>query len=104
TSTVHSYPLSLHDALPIWSLIAPTSVDAEVFEEATTQFLTSFYADQTIPLNPETLAEYRSLHKKANIKNPISPVWSEAEEVEMTVGPGLPQEPEIAETSVSYEV
>lgn len=87
-----------------WSLIAPTSVDAEVFEEATTQFLKSFYADQTIPLNLETLDEYRSLHKKANLKNPISPVWSEAEEVEMTVGPSIPQEPEVAESAVSYEV
>ena len=87
-----------------WNLIAPTSVDAEVFEEATTQFLKYFYADQTIALNLETLAEYRSLHKEANIKRPISPVWSEAEEVEMTVGPTFPLQPEIAETQVAYDL
>ncbi|TWT01865.1 DEAD/DEAH box helicase family protein [Planomicrobium sp. CPCC 101079] len=69
-----------------WSLIAPTSVDAEVFEEAVIQFNKHFYADQTIPLNQETLTEYETLHKEANIKRPISPVWSKAEEVEMTVG------------------
>lgn len=85
-----------------WNLIAPTSVDAEVFEEAVTQFLKYFYADQTVSLNTETLEEYRSLHKAANLKQPISPVWSEAEEVEMTVGPTLPQQPEVAETRVPY--
>ncbi|WP_142828604.1 DEAD/DEAH box helicase family protein [Planococcus soli] len=86
-----------------WNLIAPTSVDAEVFEEATVQFLKNFYADQTVSLNTETLAEYRSLHNAANLKRPISPVWSEAEEVEMTVGPTLPHPPEVAETPVSYQ-
>ncbi|PKH10678.1 DEAD/DEAH box helicase family protein [Planomicrobium sp. MB-3u-38] len=75
-----------------WNLIAPTSVDNEVFEEAVKQFHTYFYGEQTIPLNHETLAEYTELHKNANIKRPISPVWSEAEEVEMTVGPAQPQE------------
>ncbi|MGH2316350.1 DEAD/DEAH box helicase family protein [Planococcus sp. SE5232] len=85
-----------------WNLIAPTSVDAEVFEEAVTQFLKNFYAEQTVSLNAETLAEYRSLHKAANLKRPISPVWSEAEEVELTVGPAFPQQPEVAETQVSY--
>lgn len=73
-----------------WNLIASTTVDAEVFEEAATQFHKYFYANQTVPLNAETLAEYRSLHKEANIKRPISPMWSEAEEIEMTVGPTLP--------------
>lgn len=85
-----------------WNLIAPTAVDAEVFEEATTQFLKYFYADQTISLNTETLAEYRSLHTKANILKPISPVWSESEEVEITLGPAQPQQPEVAETQVVY--
>lgn len=85
-----------------WNLIAPTSVDAEVFEEATTQFLKYFYAEQTVSLNKETLAEYRFLHTAANTKRPISPVWSEAEEVEMTVGPILPQQPEVAETQEAY--
>ncbi|QKX50032.1 DEAD/DEAH box helicase family protein [Planococcus glaciei] len=85
-----------------WNLIAPTTVDAEVFDEAVTQFIKYFYADQTVPLNAETLAEYRSLHKEANIKRPISPVWSDAEEIEMTVGPVFPQQPEVAETQVPY--
>lgn len=85
-----------------WNLIAPTSVDAEIFEKAVTQFLKYFYAEQTVSLNAETLAEYRSLHKDANIKRPISPVWSEAEEVEMTVGPTLPHQPEVAETQAIY--
>ncbi|WP_298831107.1 DEAD/DEAH box helicase family protein [uncultured Planococcus sp.] len=85
-----------------WNLIAPTSVDAEVFEEAVIQFLKNFYAEQTVSLNAETLAEYRSLHKAANLKRPISPVWSEVEEVEMTVGPAFPQQLEVAEAQVAY--
>lgn len=83
-----------------WNLIAPTSVDNEVFEEAVEKFHTYFYAEQTIPLNRETIKEYTDLHKNANIKRPISPMWSEAEEVEMTVGPAQPQE--IEESPVSY--
>ncbi|MEK6189415.1 MAG: DEAD/DEAH box helicase family protein [Carnobacterium alterfunditum] len=85
-----------------WNLIAPTAVDAEVFEEATIQFLKYFYADQTVALNTETLAEYRLLHTEANIQKPISPVWSEAEEVEITLGPAQPQQPEVAETKEVY--
>ncbi len=73
-----------------WSLIAPASVDAEVFDEAVVRFNEHFYAEQTVPLNQETLVEYETLHKAANLTRPISPVWSEAEEVEMTVGPTQP--------------
>ncbi len=87
-----------------WSLIAPTTVDAEVFEKATTQFLQFFYANQTVSLNQETLAEYRTLHRNANLARPISPVWSEAEEVEMTIGPTFMQQSEAAETQTTYQV
>ena len=83
-----------------WNLIAPTSVDNEVFEDAVKKFHQYFYAEQTIPLNRETLEEYTHLHKKANIQRSISPVWSEAEEVEMTVGPSQPQQ--IEEPSAPY--
>lgn len=83
-----------------WNLVAPTSVDNEVFEEAVKKFHQYFYGEQTIPLNRETLEEYINLHKQANIQRPISPVWSEAEEVEMTVGPAQPQE--IEEPPVAY--
>lgn len=85
-----------------WSLIAPTSVDAEIFEEAVTHFNEHFYAEQTIPLNWETLAEYKALHEAANIKRPISPVWSDAEEMEMTVGISRPEV--VIGTKAPYEV
>ncbi|MGI2328125.1 DEAD/DEAH box helicase family protein [Planococcus sp. YIM B11945] len=83
-----------------WNLIAPTSVDAEVFDEAVTRFLENFYSNNTVPLNNETLAEYESLHKAANIKRPISPVWSEAEELEITIGPSGAGT--VGETSIPY--
>lgn len=87
-----------------WNLIAPTSVDNEVFEEAVEKFHYYFYGEQTIPLNRETLEEYTDLHKNANIKRPISPVWSEAEEVEMTVGPAQPQEVEDPPAAYTTEI
>ncbi len=83
-----------------WNLIAPTSVDETVFDEAAEQFLTHFYADETIPLNKETLQEYKMLHEKANLKRPISPVWSEAEETGLMLGSSQPQE--IIETEAPY--
>lgn len=83
-----------------WNLIAPTSVDEMVFDEATEQFLTHFYANETIPLNKETLLEYKMLHEKANLKRPISPVWSEAEETGLMLGGPQPQE--MIETGASY--
>ncbi|MTD32019.1 DEAD/DEAH box helicase family protein [Planomicrobium sp. YIM 101495] len=84
-----------------WNLIAPTSVDSEVFEEAVTHFHELFYAEQTIPLNGETLAEYTAMHEKANLKRPFSPTWSEAEEVDLTLG--VSQQQEIAETAAPYQ-
>ncbi|WP_203333727.1 DEAD/DEAH box helicase family protein [Planococcus beigongshangi] len=87
-----------------WNLIAPTSVDNEVFEEAVEQFHYYFYGEQTIPLNRETLEEYTDLHRKANLQRPISPVWSEAEEVEMTVGPAQPQEIEDPPAAYTTEI
>ncbi|MDE4085388.1 DEAD/DEAH box helicase family protein [Planococcus maritimus] len=83
-----------------WNLIAPTSVDETVFDEAAEQFLAYFYADETIPLNKETLQEYKMLHEKANLKRPISPVWSEAEETGLMLGASQPQE--IIETGTPY--
>ena len=83
-----------------WSLIAPTSVDETIFDEAVEQFHKHFYAEQTIPLNAETLLEYRELHEKANLRRPISPVWSEAEETGLMLGVSDSQE--VAETASSY--
>src|SRR5690606_825334 len=44
-----------------WNLIAPTSVDEIIFDKAVEQFQAHFYADKTIPLNKETLQEYKTL-------------------------------------------
>ncbi|MBT2582818.1 DEAD/DEAH box helicase family protein [Planococcus sp. ISL-109] len=83
-----------------WSLIAPTSVDEAIFDEAVEQFHTHFYAGQTMPLNAETLREYRELHEKANLRRPISPVWSEAEETGLMLG--ISDSQEVAETANPY--
>ncbi|AQQ54760.1 DEAD/DEAH box helicase family protein [Planococcus lenghuensis] len=74
-----------------WNLIAPSRVDETVFEEAVVQFMEHFYAEQTVPLNSETLKSYRERFNQANQSRPVSDAWSEAEEVEITIGPSQPQ-------------
>lgn len=83
-----------------WNLVAPSAADGQVFEEANEQFERLFYHESTIPVNPETLAEYAALHKEANRTKPLSAAWSEAEETELMLGPGEPQE--IAEPVADY--
>ena len=83
-----------------WNLLAPSQADGQAFEEAEDQFLRIFYHESTIPLNRETLAEYKENHQEANRKRPLSAAWSAEEETEMMLGPGEAQE--IAETVADY--
>lgn len=84
-----------------WNLLAPSQADDQAFEEAEDQFLKLFYHASTIPLNLETLSDYKENHREANRQRPLSAAWSAEEETEMMLGTGEPQE--IAETSVDYE-
>jgi superfamily II DNA or RNA helicase/HKD family nuclease len=55
-----------------------------VFEEALTEFLTIYYSDQTVPLNSETLEEYRSNYYEYQSKYPnFVRKWTELEEIEL---------------------
>ncbi|KZE37168.1 DNA helicase [Bhargavaea cecembensis] len=84
-----------------WNLLAPSLADDQAFEEAEDQFMKLFYDESTVPLNLETLAEYKENHREANLQRPFSAAWSAEEETEMMLGPGESQE--IAETGVGYE-
>ncbi|MFC7366302.1 MULTISPECIES: DEAD/DEAH box helicase family protein [Bhargavaea] len=84
-----------------WNLLAPSQADEQAFEVAEDQFLKLFYHESTVPLNPETLTDYKENHREANRQRPLSAAWSAEEEAEMMLGPGEAQE--IAESGVDYE-
>ncbi|WP_066254276.1 DEAD/DEAH box helicase family protein [Neobacillus drentensis] len=74
-----------------WNLLV--SDEQQVFDDAQTEFLKIFYADQTVPLNQETLEEYRKRYEKYQRKHPnLVQKWSELEELDLM----LPVEKEIA--------
>lgn len=73
------------------------SDEKEVFDEAIMEFLTIYYADQTVPLNKETLEEYRKNYNEYQNKHPnLAGKWTELEELELM----LPTKKEIPEQPV----
>ncbi|WP_404354870.1 DEAD/DEAH box helicase family protein [Cytobacillus firmus] len=73
-----------------WNL--SVSNESDNYNEALEQFLHLFYADQTVPLNKETLDSYRINYDAYHEKHPnLSAKWSEMEEKDLM----LPSEKEI---------
>ncbi|WP_066309416.1 DEAD/DEAH box helicase family protein [Bacillus sp. FJAT-29814] len=65
-----------------WNLLV--SDEKDVFDHAQSEFLSIFFADQTVPLNRETLEEYRRNFNEYHRKNPNLPqTWSELEEMDL---------------------
>lgn len=87
-----------------WNL--KISDEKEVFNEAQTQFLKLFYSEQTVPLNKETLKEYRSNFERYRQKYPnLAQKWSEVEEINLMLPSvkDVPEHPEvIVEPTVPY--
>ncbi|UYG95349.1 DEAD/DEAH box helicase family protein [Cytobacillus firmus] len=73
-----------------WNL--SVSNESDNYNEALEQFLHLFYADQTVPLNKQTLENYRLNYASYHQKHPNLPAkWSEMEEKDLM----LPSEKEI---------
>jgi superfamily II DNA or RNA helicase len=89
-----------------WNL--QISDDEDVFNEAQTQFLKLFYAEQTVPLNKEILREYRSYFDKYHQKYPnLAAKWSEVEELNLMLPSekDVPEHPEIiADPPAAYGI
>jgi superfamily II DNA or RNA helicase/HKD family nuclease len=69
----------------------------EVFDEAQAEFLKLFYAEQTVPLNKETLEEYKVNYDKYHQKHPnLAKKWSKLEELELML-PSKKEDPKPAE-------
>ncbi|WP_110926718.1 DEAD/DEAH box helicase family protein [Bacillus massiliglaciei] len=70
-----------------WSI--SVSEDEEVFNEGLHLFLETFYADQTVPLNEETLKEYEERYNQYHVSSPsLGREWAAAEELDLM----LPEE------------
>ncbi|SMQ78400.1 Superfamily II DNA or RNA helicase [Bacillus sp. OV166] len=81
---------ALHNGVE-WNLLV--SDEQQVFDDAQTEFLKIFYSDQTVPLNKETLEEYRKSYDEYQLKHPnLVQKWTELEELDLM----LPVEKEIA--------
>ena len=60
------------------------SDETEVFAEGLRLFSETFLASQTIPLNEETLKEYRNRYDSFHVNSPnIAKTWTETEELEL---------------------
>jgi superfamily II DNA or RNA helicase/HKD family nuclease len=82
------------------------SDEKEVFDEALKEFFAIFYFDQTVPLNKETLEEYRANYDEYKRKYPnLVRKWTEFEEQELML-PEKKDSPEklevVLEPPVSY--
>jgi superfamily II DNA or RNA helicase/HKD family nuclease len=65
-----------------WNL--SISNEKRVFEEALEQFLKTFYAEQTVPLNEETLKEYKRAYEEYHKRFPgFVKEWTEKEELDL---------------------
>lgn len=79
-----------------WNLAVSDEID--VFEEAQSEFLKLFYADQTVPLNKETLEDYKHSFNKYQRKHPnLTQKWTELEELDLMLPSkkGVPVQPGI---------
>ncbi|WP_409300320.1 DEAD/DEAH box helicase family protein [Peribacillus sp. SCS-155] len=67
------------------------SNEKEVFAEGLEQFLHTFYSENTVPLNSETLKKYKTQYECYHQQNPnLTQTWTESEELDLM----LPSEKE----------
>jgi superfamily II DNA or RNA helicase/HKD family nuclease len=77
-----------------------------VFDDALSQFLELFYATQTVPLNEETLKEYKIRYDDYHAKHPdLAVKWSRMEELDLmlpSTNDSVPQPEIIYEPKTEY--
>jgi superfamily II DNA or RNA helicase/HKD family nuclease len=65
-----------------WNL--SVSDEKEVFDDAVSEFLNIFYSEQTVPLNKETLQDYKNGYEDYHRKNlNLARKWTELEEMDL---------------------
>jgi HKD family nuclease len=65
-----------------WNL--SVSDENEVFDDVVSEFLNIFYSEETVPLNKETLQDYKNSYEDYHRKNPnLARKWTELEEMDL---------------------
>ncbi|OLN23153.1 DNA helicase [Domibacillus antri] len=82
-----------------WNVAAENEI---LFDEALKEFEAVFYDERTIPVNHETIADYRSRYDQFHAKQSLRVQWTEAEEVEVMFSEAADQESVIAEEQPAY--
>ncbi|KPV43025.1 DEAD/DEAH box helicase family protein [Alicyclobacillus ferrooxydans] len=91
-----------------WNLAMNSTFSDETYQLAIEEFSRAFYADNTVPINAETIAEYTQRQQKFVLANPqTARKWTEREEIDLTLPVHTPPLnstlPEFAnESSTSY--
>ncbi|MFK2825330.1 DEAD/DEAH box helicase family protein [Bacillus sp. B190/17] len=65
-----------------WNLHAPPAADEEIFEEGLAQFERIFIHEFTVPINKETVKQYRKTYDHFHREQSIVRTFTEAEEIE----------------------
>ena len=85
-----------------WNLYAPSTVDAEIFETAAHEFMNLFLSPNTVQINNEQIAKYRTRYDETNRKLPFSAVYDSKTELEMTFGATILDD-QVADPSAPYK-
>lgn len=84
-----------------WNIAAENEA---LFERALTEFERVFYDASTIPVNKETIEEYKSRYDHFHVNQSLRVQWTESEEIETMFSEPVNQESVILEKSAPYEV
>ncbi|KZR59696.1 DEAD/DEAH box helicase family protein [Pseudobacillus badius] len=66
-----------------WNLHATPAVDEEIFAKGLAEFEKVFYHDYTIPVNPETIKQYRESYIQFHKSESVASSFTETEETEL---------------------
>lgn len=87
-----------------WNLIVNEEIDQDIYQEALDAFIKTFHHEQTVPINEETLKDYRIAYDNYHNRHPnLLKEWTEAEEEELTL-PAQSEPQIIMETSAPFTV
>ena len=77
-----------------WNLNAPSTVDEEIFETSADEFMKLFLSSNTVAVNHEQIARYRTTYEAANQKLPLGSFLdpSPETEIDLTFGATEPLE------------
>ncbi|WP_338751174.1 DEAD/DEAH box helicase family protein [Bacillus sp. FJAT-52991] len=87
-----------------WNLHAPPAVDKDIFEKGLEEFEGIFHHEYTIPVNKETIKQYRESYDQFHREQSVVKHWTEAEETEMIFAEPADQAEIVSEPTEPYIV